>query len=233
MGVHGPLTFLALWQLRQEQRCNFHLPVCRYGLSPPAVFFTRESHKGVSVIWYGFYDNAYPSAAATATYTVDGANPKTITLNGASANPVIWSLPFFTTDTLAAGEHTLQIVYNGDTASTPLSVQALIVNGGALSALVTTPSSSGSSVSSAVPESSSSTTRTTATVPGISSSQPELVNSTAILTLAGGSLTTLTTEITAASVPSISQGGGGLSSGSASPGTSGNRSSADFYRLCL
>ncbi|KJA21299.1 hypothetical protein HYPSUDRAFT_67824 [Hypholoma sublateritium FD-334 SS-4] len=175
---------------------------------------TQFSFTGVSVIWYGFYDNTYPSAAATATYTVDGANPKTITLNGAIANPVKWSQPFFTTDPLSAGEHTLRIVYNGNAASTPLSVQALIVNGGTLSTLVTT--SPGSSVSSAqVPVSSSLTSTTTIT--GSSSPQSGLVNSTAVSTLAGGSLTTVTTEITATSIPSSSQGSSDLSSGSASP----------------
>ena len=179
-------------------------------------FFTWPIHIGVSVIWYGFYDNTYPSAAATATYTVDGANPKTITLNGASANPVKWSMPFFTTDALAAGEHTLQIVYNGNAASTPLSVQSLIVNGGTLSTLVTS-SSSGSSVNSAAPASSSLTT--TATVSGTSSFQSGLVNSTAISTLAGGTLTTVTTDVTATSVPSSSQGSGSLTAGSASPGS--------------
>ncbi len=143
--------------------------------------------------------------------------PKTITLNGASANPVKWSTPFFTTDALAAGEHTLQIVYNGNAASTPLSVQALIVNGGTLSTLVTTSPSSGSSINSVAPASSSLTT--TATLSGTSSSQSALVNLTAISTLAGGSLTTVTTEVTATSVPLSSQESGSLTTGSASPGS--------------
>lgn len=62
-------------------------------------------------------------AATTATYAIDGQAPITFNLNGASSQStgVQYNQIFFQTDQLPAGSHKLNVVYQGNFNTTPLS----------------------------------------------------------------------------------------------------------------
>ena len=77
----------------------------------------------MSITWLGFYINTFPMAATTATYAIDGQAPITFNLNGASSQStgVQYNQIFFQTDQLPAGSHKLNVVYQGNFNTTPLS----------------------------------------------------------------------------------------------------------------
>ena len=88
---------------------------------------------GVSLTWIGFYDSSLPTAATTATYSIDGGKPVAFNLNGAAAqsiNNVEYNQVFFQTPQLAAGKHTLQVVYQGNAQTAPLTLVILETQGG-------------------------------------------------------------------------------------------------------
>jgi hypothetical protein len=89
---------------------------------------------GVSFKWYGFYDARFPFAVSTASYSIDGAAPVNFTLNGVTAQQtsVQYSQVFFTTDTLSPGNHKVEVTYNGNANTTPLSVEVIIVQNGTI-----------------------------------------------------------------------------------------------------
>ncbi|PPQ75095.1 hypothetical protein CVT26_011907 [Gymnopilus dilepis] len=142
------------------------------------------SFQGVSLTWIGFYDSSLPTAATTATYSIDGGKPVAFNLNGAAAqsiNNVEYNQVFFQTPQLAAGKHTLQVVYQGNAQTAPLTLLILETQGGAGStgtngsngtptSLGVTKTTTGSLPNSSAPSSSgSSGTSQTSTTSSISS----------------------------------------------------------------
>ena len=117
---------------------------------------------GISLIWLGFYLNSLPTASTTATYAIDGQSPITFNLNGASSEGtgVQYNQIFFQTDELSFGSHTLEVVYQGNSATTPLTLSVLLVQNNAsfrsLSSGTPAASSTGSLSQSPIASSSSS-----------------------------------------------------------------------------
>ncbi|KAF9474381.1 hypothetical protein BDN70DRAFT_924629 [Pholiota conissans] len=86
-----------------------------------------------SVIWMGYYLQQFPSAATTATYTIDGGNPLEFDLNGMQAQSTGAELNqrFFTmAGPLSPGQHILNVTYNGNNDTTPLSLYSFTVLNG-------------------------------------------------------------------------------------------------------
>ncbi|KAF8954756.1 hypothetical protein BDZ97DRAFT_1862956 [Flammula alnicola] len=104
---------------------------------------------GESLTWYGFYNSALPFAATTATYSIDGGNPVSFTLNGvASQNTgVELNQIFFSTGQLSNGQHNIKVVYQGNGNTTPLSIYNVIVQTGT-GAVASQPASSDGTASS-------------------------------------------------------------------------------------
>ena len=99
---------------------------------------------GASLLWLGFYDNSLPSEATTATYSVDGAKPVTFEVDGTAAQvagAVQYNLPFFQTPELSSGNHTIQVVYQGDAQTAPLSLLYFETNQGSSGSMSTTSAS--------------------------------------------------------------------------------------------
>jgi hypothetical protein len=90
---------------------------------------------GISLIWLGFYLNSLPTASTTATYAIDGQSPITFNLNGASseATGLQYNQIFFQVDELSSGSHTLDVVYQGNSTTTPLTLYILQVQNNASS----------------------------------------------------------------------------------------------------
>jgi hypothetical protein len=103
-------------------------------LKPDALLHMITSSVGVSFKWYGFYDARFPFAISTASYSIDGATPVNFTLNGVIAQQpsVQYSQVFFTTDTVSPGNHKVEVTYNGNVNTTPLTVQVIIVQNGTI-----------------------------------------------------------------------------------------------------
>lgn len=112
---------------------------------------------GTFLTWLGFYDNTLPIAATTATYSIDGHSPITFNLNGASAvdTGVQYNQVFFHSNQLSPGLHNLDVVYLGNSATTPLTLYEVFLENNTSSS-----SSSTSSSSSETPTSSSTSTST-------------------------------------------------------------------------
>ena len=87
-------------------------------------------------------------AATTATYAIDGQAPITFNLNGASSQStgVQFNQIFFQTDQLPAGPHKLNVVYQGNFNTTPLSFSVLLLQNGTSNSSTTTPTSSSASI---------------------------------------------------------------------------------------
>ncbi|KAG6844440.1 hypothetical protein H0H87_006981, partial [Tephrocybe sp. NHM501043] len=85
---------------------------------------------GTSVTWVGFIPTEYPHNAATGSYSIDGSAAVSFNLNGlsATATTTVYNQAFFTTPDLTAGPHSLLVTYNGGAgASTPLTLDYLLV----------------------------------------------------------------------------------------------------------
>ncbi|KAF8912159.1 hypothetical protein CPB84DRAFT_1820827 [Gymnopilus junonius] len=133
---------------------------------------------GTSLTWVGFYDNSLSLSPTTATYSIDDQNPIPFNLNGvaAQATGIQYNQILFQTPQLPAGNHTIQVVYQGNNQTAPLSLEILEVqgsggspnatptlSGGATSALSDLPTTQGSSQSGASNSSSSSTSKSSNT----------------------------------------------------------------------
>ncbi|KAF8912163.1 hypothetical protein CPB84DRAFT_1841850 [Gymnopilus junonius] len=90
------------------------------------------SFTGTSLTWVGFYDNSLSLSPTTATYSVDGQKPVSFELNGVAAQTsgVQYNQVLFQTPQLSAGKHTIQVVYQGNSQTAPLSLEVLEVQGG-------------------------------------------------------------------------------------------------------
>ena len=100
---------------------------------------------GSSLDWYGFYDKALPFATTTSTYSSDGQPPITFGINGVSSGDfgVMLNQILFQTGPISLGQHTLQVIYNGNSKTTPLSINGVLVQNNTVT--------SGSGITSAIP----------------------------------------------------------------------------------
>ncbi|KAF8912160.1 hypothetical protein CPB84DRAFT_1761429 [Gymnopilus junonius] len=105
---------------------------------------------GTSLTWVGFYDNSLSLSPTTATYSIDDQNPIPFNLNGvaAQASGIQYNQILFQTPQLPAGNHTIQVVYQGNNQTAPFSY---LFSSGSPN---TTPTSSGGATlaPSALPE---------------------------------------------------------------------------------
>lgn len=83
---------------------------------------------GASLTWFGLYELPLPLAPTTATYAIDGQSPITFELNGEAANPVgQLNQIFFQTGQLSSSLHTLDVVYQGNNTTAPLTLSHLFI----------------------------------------------------------------------------------------------------------
>lgn len=84
---------------------------------------------GTSASLFGFVPTELPHNASSASYTVDGGAPVNFTLPGLSSpqSATSYNVMFFTTPTLASGEHNLVVTHGGNSSQTPLVVGGFYV----------------------------------------------------------------------------------------------------------
>ncbi|KDR71807.1 hypothetical protein GALMADRAFT_159207 [Galerina marginata CBS 339.88] len=87
---------------------------------------------GISITWLGFCNNTFPIAPATGTYSIDGQNPVPFILNGSIGQNTDGQFrqAFFDSTQLAAGSHVLEVVYQGTSETTPLTISSLVIQNG-------------------------------------------------------------------------------------------------------
>ncbi|KAF9481067.1 hypothetical protein BDN70DRAFT_876804 [Pholiota conissans] len=148
--------------------------------------------EGVSFKWYGFYDATFPFAVSSASYSIDGATPVNFSLNGISAQQtsVQFSQVFFTSPTLSSGTHKVEVVYNGDTKSTPLTVQVVVVQNRTSSSPPSGGGGTGSTISGVA--TTTGVTPTSGASTGASTTPPATQGGGTTIITSGGSVTTVT-----------------------------------------
>lgn len=107
---------------------------------------SKRPFTGGSLIWLGYYLSANPFASTTATWSIDGGAPVSFNLNGIASQSTgaEFNQRFFSTGVLSGNDHTLKVVYNGNSGTTPLSIyQVLVQNGNTVGQNVGGISSSG------------------------------------------------------------------------------------------
>jgi len=87
------------------------------------------SNVGISLTWLGYYDNSQALLSTTATYSIDGQTPTSFSLNGGATGQLLNQI-MFQTPQLSSGSHKLDIVYHGNSQSTPLTLNVLIFQNG-------------------------------------------------------------------------------------------------------
>ena len=105
---------------------------------------------GVGLSWYGRIPTNYPHNSSLATYSIDGGNPTSFQLAGlpTGSNNELFNQIFFTTPTLAPGQHNLLVVNGGNNQTTPLNLDYIILTNSAPSSTTsagTSPSATSSS----------------------------------------------------------------------------------------
>ena len=79
--------------------------------------------------WLGYYANTQALLSTTATYSIDGQTPTSFSLRGGATGQLLNQI-LFQTPQLSSGSHKLDIVYQGNLQSTPLTLNVLIVQNG-------------------------------------------------------------------------------------------------------
>ncbi|KAJ7165102.1 hypothetical protein C8R46DRAFT_304476 [Mycena filopes] len=110
---------------------------------------------GTSVSLFGYIPTELPHNATTASYTIDGGNPTTFTLQGLAASAqsaTLYNALIFSIGTLTPTTHNLVVTYGGDSAHTPLVVGSFYVtNTSTPSTTSSAPGSTSSNDASTVP----------------------------------------------------------------------------------
>ncbi|KAF8912162.1 hypothetical protein CPB84DRAFT_1742776 [Gymnopilus junonius] len=123
---------------------------------PSVTVNLANSDLSTSLTWVGFYDNSLSLSATTATYSVDDQNPVPFNLNGVAAqgSGIQDNQILFQTPQLSAGKHTIQVVYQGNNQTAPLSLYILEIQGegGSGSPNATSTSSGGATSVSSGPQ---------------------------------------------------------------------------------
>ncbi|KAF4616094.1 hypothetical protein D9613_011397 [Agrocybe pediades] len=87
---------------------------------------------GVSLTWYGVVRPELPISPTTGSFAVDGEPPHDFRLEGLSPGEVTqYNHIFFQTPQYSQGQHTMVVTYLGNTNTTPLTLDYLIIQGGA------------------------------------------------------------------------------------------------------
>ncbi|KAF9533801.1 hypothetical protein CPB83DRAFT_844537 [Crepidotus variabilis] len=88
---------------------------------------------GISLQWYGVTPAVFPGIPSTITYTIDGGSPQVVILPGHSNNsPNLSNQKYFEISTLSMGKHQLSVVYNGNSTTTPLTLDYFVVQNGSI-----------------------------------------------------------------------------------------------------
>ncbi|KAF9037734.1 hypothetical protein BJ165DRAFT_571677 [Panaeolus papilionaceus] len=84
---------------------------------------------GKSLSWYGFIPKELPHEPTTATYNIDGGSPHMFRLGGLpdAKSSSRRNQVFFTTPDLQPGPHTIVVTHEGNTSTTPLVLDYLLV----------------------------------------------------------------------------------------------------------
>ncbi|KAF9563376.1 hypothetical protein CPC08DRAFT_330600 [Agrocybe pediades] len=86
---------------------------------------------GVSVTWYGVVFPKLPNSPARGSYVVNGESPHAFQLEGLSPGEVTqYNQIFFQTPPYNQGQHTMVVTYLGNTNTTPLTLDYLIIQNG-------------------------------------------------------------------------------------------------------
>ncbi|CAA7269979.1 unnamed protein product [Cyclocybe aegerita] len=119
---------------------------------------------GESLGWYGFIPTELPHVAAPASFSVDGEEPHNFMIRAIPADSQsVYNQLFFQTDTYPNGQHNLRVLFHGNSTTTPLTLDYLIIQNG-----TTTASSSPSpTVSSTFPVSNGAPSNVGAIVGGV------------------------------------------------------------------
>ncbi|KAJ7726924.1 hypothetical protein B0H16DRAFT_1331903, partial [Mycena metata] len=113
---------------------------------------------GSAVSLFGYVPTELPHNASFASYTIDGVNPTTFTLNGLAAqSATVYNVLILSTNNLSPTTHNLVVTYEGNSALTPLVVGAFYVTN------ISTPSTTTSGVPQSSSSSDASTVATTTT----------------------------------------------------------------------
>ncbi|KAF9561078.1 hypothetical protein CPC08DRAFT_707651 [Agrocybe pediades] len=109
----------------------------------------RFEFVGVSLSWYGVIPDNYPRSASRGSYSIDGGPPIVFPLNGLPSENAVTQFyqEFFQTPSYPAGSHEIVVTYLGDSQSTPLTLEYLLVQNGTLDTTPTTTSALSSSTS--------------------------------------------------------------------------------------
>ncbi|KAJ3514206.1 hypothetical protein NLJ89_g2501 [Agrocybe chaxingu] len=113
-----------------------------YSSQVPNAAFTFN-FSGSSLEYYGFIPDNFPRVDATATWAVDGGTPQEFALEATPpGTPLHRFQKFFQTDVYPIGDHRLQVVYQGDSTKTPLTLTNVIVGNGTTTTSTGIPSGS-------------------------------------------------------------------------------------------
>ncbi|KAF9533800.1 hypothetical protein CPB83DRAFT_879737 [Crepidotus variabilis] len=79
-------------------------------------------------LWYGVTPADFPGYPATITYVIDGGSPQVVVVPEHSENsPNLSNQKYFEISTLSMGQHRLSVVYNGNSTTTPLTLDYLVI----------------------------------------------------------------------------------------------------------
>ena len=96
-------------------------------LDPSLIFIF--CNVGISLTWLGYYANSEALLSTTATYSIDGQTPTSFSLRGGATGQLLNQI-LFQTPQLSSGSHKLDIVYQGNSQSTPLTLNVLLIQNG-------------------------------------------------------------------------------------------------------
>ena len=92
-----------------------------------AIEVCLQCFPGTSLTWYGLIPGDYPGKSTSATYSIDGQTPVTFQLKGYTTKMDNYNQIFFQTPTLSSGTHHLEVVHQGNSGSTPLTVEYVMI----------------------------------------------------------------------------------------------------------
>ncbi|KAF4617200.1 hypothetical protein D9613_005641 [Agrocybe pediades] len=162
-------------------------------------FFPKaQYHIGASLSWYGMIPANYPKTASKGSYVIDDGPPTMFQLQGLPPDGVTngYYQEFFQTPKYPAGPHKIVVTYLGDSQSTPLTLDYLLVQKGTPDTAPTTTSislSSGPSSTGGLPSLSG--------PPSFLSSRPSSSQTAQSSTLQGLGSTTLDSATTTTTPP--------------------------------
>ena len=122
-----PLT--SAWTMTQTKGASLSFTFtgekCSPDLLSPALIILS---KGTNLSWYGMYPRELPNASASIAYTIDGGDATAISLKGVPHKAsTAYKQLIFQTGVYPFGQHTLFVEYNGDSTTTPLVLDYLLI----------------------------------------------------------------------------------------------------------